>query len=174
MHCQKNESHNTENEEFEIRIRLLIPRLIDIVFVLFIWSIFHILRCPFPQWSFPTHAVSKSFQCSVSHSVNPLLSFSLPLSPFTPHSVFTCCHLIWILWQFCRRYHWINLIEWTRCFTYGLDTIQAHQVKVEITTNKDLWDCSEEFAKWICRFSSFSLSNFLLNIFSPSFCGQKT
>ncbi len=56
-------------------------------------DMFEILRCPFPKWSFPTDATPKSHQCSVSHSINPITSFSLPLSlhllpnPFAPVAI---------------------------------------------------------------------------------------
>ncbi len=48
-------------------------------------GLFEILRCPFPTVIFSTHAISKSLQCSISHSFNPFLSVSLaPSSAYSP------------------------------------------------------------------------------------------
>ncbi len=41
MHHQENESHSTEQEEFKTHPRLLISHLIDVVFVLFVWSVWN-------------------------------------------------------------------------------------------------------------------------------------
>ncbi len=61
--------------------------LIDSLFVLLIWYLKY-SGVPFHWRRFPTNTISISVQCSVSHSVNPLLSLSTLL---TPYSVFTCC-----------------------------------------------------------------------------------
>ncbi len=79
MHDQENESCSTEHEEFETCPRLLISHLIYVVFVLFIKSVWN------NRVSFSPIVISNPhhFQISpmlISHSVNPLLSFSLSLS----------------------------------------------------------------------------------------------
>jgi len=61
------------------------------LYLFYSYDLFEILRCPFPQWSFPTHAISKFLQHSVFHSVNLLLSISCSLRllpiPFSPVAI---------------------------------------------------------------------------------------
>ncbi len=80
------------NEEFGNCPRLFISYLIDVVFVLFIWFIWN-TRVSISNVHFPTHAISKSLQHSVSHSINMFLSVSLyPFSAYSQLYLF----LIWL------------------------------------------------------------------------------
>ncbi len=77
------------------------------LYLFYLSYLFEILRCPFSQWSFSTHAIYRSIQCYVSLSVDPLLSVSL--SPFSVYKYFDDCHMM--------------LTEWSWCITDGLNTI---------------------------------------------------
>ena len=122
-HHQENESHSTEREEFETRPRVLISHLIDVVFVLFFWSVWNCQVSLFSDGYFqPTPFLNLSNAPSLTLLFCLSLSLSPPLSVYSP----LCLHLspfdvnIPTIW---KRDHWINLIAWTLCFTYGFLTI---------------------------------------------------
>ncbi len=123
-------------KEFETHPRWLKSHLIDILFHLIymkysgvLFPNDHFEPTPFP---YPSNALS----------LTPLIGCSLSLSPslsVCSHSVSTSWHLIYILRQFCRRYHWINLIEQTWCFTWWLLTITF--LFFELQCRAFVWTC---------------------------------
>ncbi len=110
------------------------PNLIDSLFVLLICITKNTQVSIFTKGHFSPTPFPFSVQCFFSHSVNLLLSFSLSL-PL--HVLPTLLHLLIShkkLWQFIRWYHWINLIEWTWLFDFGIAHNRSHNLKVNFTT----------------------------------------
>jgi len=89
--------------------------LIDSLFI--IWFDICNTQVSFFTGPFPTHGISISVQRTISHFIKLLLSVSLSLSPVA----------IWYKYSdyFWMHYHWINLIDQTRCFSQGI----AHNTK---------------------------------------------